>query len=33
MLNGIHWFTDNASGDFIGPDKGETVTMRVGVTF
>ncbi|MFY0582262.1 porin [Cystobacter fuscus] len=33
MLNGIHWHTDNRSGDFTGGDDGETVTLRAQVSY
>jgi phosphate-selective porin OprO and OprP len=32
-LNWIHWQTDNRTGQFIGPDQGNTVTGRVQVSF
>lgn len=33
MLNGIRWYTDNKTGQYTGPDDGDTIAMRVGVTF
>ncbi|VWX46747.1 OprO/OprP family phosphate-selective porin [Novosphingobium sp. 9U] len=33
QLNAIHWNTDNRAGAFVGSDKGQTISTRIGVTF
>ncbi|MFK4003392.1 OprO/OprP family phosphate-selective porin [Qipengyuania sp. NPDC077563] len=33
QFNWVHWNTDNQSGAFTGPDGGETIATRIGVTF
>ncbi|MFD1951214.1 OprO/OprP family phosphate-selective porin [Sphingomonas arantia] len=33
QLNGIHWYTNNRTGDYTGGDEGETLSARVAVTF